>query len=494
MISCSGLNAEDYGYTIPCQLFEQLALKKELEELDKTVRKGNCDDRVFAKYRDRFKKIVSVLTQGAQPGTIQKRIQRKIARLAEVISLKCRAKIKSFSQRFPERFPERVNIRQDLLRSAFPQDAGEISDILKNIKLDCCEDENFTGKSLCFPFTICSGSRGVIKFRLPKGKPQVLVCRKIAEGGEGTIDIVATVAGPKIKNAPPIFARKSLREEHKSNPVRVEAMRRESEITQTLCSAGGKNILQYNNISEREGGTTLASVPYPTDLFEFLRNQFPDGIPPRAISAVISNIAIPIARALCSVHQQGFVHLDVKLENVLLSDTKIFSIKQAFLADFGACHEVYGTCGPDAVPFHLAPPELVKSQQKCIVTRAIDMWGFGLVLSAFLVGPARARIRVRREEYLSLLTPEQKLCFTSLPETKQNEYMHLYGVKKIEVALEEAALQFPGLAPLCDLAHALLSINPAERPTAEKTLSKLKDIAPSLPRNRGRGILDYYLN
>jgi hypothetical protein len=72
--------------------------------------------------------------------------------------------------------------------------------------------------------------------------------------------------------------------------------------------------------------------------------------------------------------------------------------------------------------------------------------------------------------------------------------MHLYGVKKIEVALEEAALQFPGLAPLCDLAHALLSINPAERPTAEKTLSKLKDIAPSLPRNRGRGILDYYLN
>ena len=88
-----------------------------------------------------------------------------------------------------------------------------------------------------------------------------------------------------------------------------------------------------------------------------------------------------VVLALNAIHEMGFIHRDVKPDNMLLDNTGHLKI-----ADFGLCKENMGFgdrtstfCG---TPEFLAPEVLTETSY----TRAVDWWGLGVLIFEMLVG------------------------------------------------------------------------------------------------------------
>ncbi|GIL81133.1 hypothetical protein Vretimale_12747 [Volvox reticuliferus] len=154
-----------------------------------------------------------------------------------------------------------------------------------------------------------------------------------------------------------------------------------------------------------------------------------------------------IARGLIHLHDGGIVHGDLKPANILLNSSKEdrrgFSAK---LADFGLSHVL-----PDAVTSlntnswgsiaYMAPEAFAGK-----VSRATDVWAFGVILWEMLTGA---------RPYLGL---------------NQNEVIR--GLQDNTLALswpDEA----PMSAAIIELGRKCLSFNPEERPTFEVVLEQL---------------------
>lgn len=103
------------------------------------------------------------------------------------------------------------------------------------------------------------------------------------------------------------------------------------------------------------------------------------GLPPRALRRRLKDIAA----ALNHLHQQKVVHLDVKLENVIIS-----SSSSAQLIDFG-CARVIGdkdTCNvPVGGTLQYIPPELV-ADASCPPSTTADAWALGVLAYTALSG------------------------------------------------------------------------------------------------------------
>ncbi|GLI60809.1 hypothetical protein VaNZ11_002915 [Volvox africanus] len=154
-----------------------------------------------------------------------------------------------------------------------------------------------------------------------------------------------------------------------------------------------------------------------------------------------------IARGMMHMHDSGIVHGDLKPANILLNssneDRRGFSAK---LADFGLSHVL-----PDAVTSlatntwgsiaYMAPEAFAGK-----VSRATDVWAFGVILWQMLTGA---------QPYLGL---------------NQNEVIQ--GVQS-----NTLALSWPDEAPMSvaiiDLGRRCLSFKPEERPAFDSVLERL---------------------
>jgi len=102
-------------------------------------------------------------------------------------------------------------------------------------------------------------------------------------------------------------------------------------------------------------------------------------------------IAVSIARALYHIHEKGFAHNDLKLENIVFRELIVArNPYEPVLVDFGIATRV---SAPNAGSLYIMPPEqldMVKMQKPPEMINMdaskVDVWGLGVVLYRMLGG------------------------------------------------------------------------------------------------------------
>lgn len=93
--------------------------------------------------------------------------------------------------------------------------------------------------------------------------------------------------------------------------------------------------------------------------------------------------------AIAYMHEKGFAHCDIKLENFLVDAKLLNGVPTIKLCDFGlaiSCSpsslSTYRKCGSD----EYIAPELIVSSDRVYDPRSSDIWSLGIILYALLVG------------------------------------------------------------------------------------------------------------
>jgi serine/threonine protein kinase len=154
-------------------------------------------------------------------------------------------------------------------------------------------------------------------------------------------------------------------------------------------------------------------------------------------------IIFRLVHALKDIHDRGWAHRDVKLDNILIGN----DLAETFLCDFGLSAQgdlfdnVVGT-------IHHQAPELVLNQTP--YTNAVDMWAVGIVL-------------------YELFTQEDPVCSGNLnnPKVMENSASLEPSLGQMRETLSEH-----GATPLAiDFFSRLVRHDPVERLTAERALN-----------------------
>lgn len=168
----------------------------------------------------------------------------------------------------------------------------------------------------------------------------------------------------------------------------------------------------------------------------------------------IKKIFVGLLSALNQIHQLGFVHCDIKPENILLTEDM-----QPKVADFGMCQRISDQMIPQGTPSYLAP-EVVSawfsSQKLHSFTSKIDIFSLGCFAVHIVTGKypfRRATRRLKGGEPFSLEELTEQFTMS------QSRYSQLESVS----------------ATLARLVTACLHLDPLRRPSAEQLLSRLKD-------------------
>lgn len=110
----------------------------------------------------------------------------------------------------------------------------------------------------------------------------------------------------------------------------------------------------------------------------------------------LKNYCLQILEALCYIHAEGVVHLDIKPENILVTktdcDAKItlidFNLSQRLVKGQVTIDYACGT-------FDFKAPEVLPEST---VTSAADMWSFGIFLYALCVGYFPKTLKWKQDE------------------------------------------------------------------------------------------------
>ena len=126
-----------------------------------------------------------------------------------------------------------------------------------------------------------------------------------------------------------------------------------------------------------------------------------------------ASIGLDIARALDHIHQKGFAHNDLKLENIVFRNpVKSQSPFEPVLVDFGIATRIQP---PSAVTFYIMAPEQLPGE-RVQDTAKVDVWGLGVIIYRMLGGrlpfsgqnekSITSRIRELRPTSLRQLSPQ----------------------------------------------------------------------------------------
>ena len=170
-----------------------------------------------------------------------------------------------------------------------------------------------------------------------------------------------------LKAVPPEFAR---------DPERVERFEREVRAAANLTHP---NIVTVYEFGQGAGQHFYTMALMPGGDLKARVRAHPDGMPPEEARAV----AAAMARALDYAHRQGFVHRDVKPENILFGEDG-----SAQLTDFGIARAMSSGTRMTATGMSIGSPHYMSPEQargKEVDGRS-DLYSLGVVLYEMLTG------------------------------------------------------------------------------------------------------------
>ena len=154
------------------------------------------------------------------------------------------------------------------------------------------------------------------------------------------------------------------------DPATLEKFKREARLSASLKIPGVRRT--YEAGQTRDGQTFLAMEYVDASLKDWIQRHKR----PFTRDEVV-RLLTPIAQALNAMHQQGLVHLDVKPENILVSEDG-----RAVLADFGITRE-QGAATTQGTPRYMSPEQATGNRP---VTPQSDVYSLGVVIYEMLTG------------------------------------------------------------------------------------------------------------
>lgn len=187
----------------------------------------------------------------------------------------------------------------------------------------------------------------------PTGAPFRLL-REVARGGAGSVyEAEDEVLGRRV----------AFKVYHGRSSDRPQ-LEREARLS---CMLAGPGVLRVFDADPNEGWISLEWVPRGS-VRDLLRSGQTSALSP------IARWAVPLARAIARVHEQGHVHADVKPANVLLR-----SPDEAVLGDFGIAQVIGGPGTPGSAGY--VSPERIAGRAS---DPRDDVYGYGRILEDVL--------------------------------------------------------------------------------------------------------------
>ena len=170
-----------------------------------------------------------------------------------------------------------------------------------------------------------------------------------------------------LKLMPPEFARDPDRVERFEREVRAAAKLTHSNIV-TVHEFGREGEQPFYTMALMRGGDLKARI-----------RSHPEGMPPEEAR----EIALAVVRALAYAHEEGFVHRDVKPENILFGQDGIPQ-----LADFGIARAMSSGTRMTATGMSIGSPHYMSPEQARgqAVDGRSDLYSLGVVLYEMLTG------------------------------------------------------------------------------------------------------------
>lgn len=194
----------------------------------------------------------------------------------------------------------------------------------------------------------------------PSGPGKLFDYEVVAQIGEGAGSIIYAVTHPESRQ---IYALKHVIRKGEKDIRFIEQLQNEFEVGKNLNHPNLRKVVDY-----RENKSLLFKVTDAALVLELFDGSPMEIEQPRALTTII-HIAIETAKAIGAMHKAGFVHCDLKPNNIMLGPggkIKVIDLGQACSIGMKKAR-IQGT------PDYIAP-----EQVKCLpVTPQTDIFNFG---------------------------------------------------------------------------------------------------------------------